>query len=97
MCDAFDLKGSKTETQIAIAKCMNRAKEYLRAGNFAGSIVWLHKCVELAPNDAAHHATLARSLSKVPQYRDEASLQKRSNSTLGIQIPIYISQSCMKK
>jgi curved DNA-binding protein CbpA len=70
----FDLHRNKTEAQTIIEESMSRAKECLRAGNFAGSIVWLRKCVELAPNDAAHHAMLARSLGKVAQYRGEATV-----------------------
>ena len=35
-------------------------------------MVWLRKCVVIAPNDATYHALLARSLSTVAQYRNES-------------------------
>jgi tetratricopeptide (TPR) repeat protein len=54
--------------------CFVRASELLRARNFAGSIVWLRKCVDLAPGDSKYHAMLARSLSTLAEYRDEAIL-----------------------
>lgn len=44
----------------------------MRARNFVGSVVWLRKCVEIAPADAKYHALLARSLATIPQYRHEA-------------------------
>lgn len=68
----FDLHRHKTQAQIVIEESLTRARECIRAGNFIGSIVWLRKCVEMAPGDAAHHTMLARSLGKVAQYRNEA-------------------------
>jgi len=55
-----------------VDECLARAKENLRAHNFAGSILWLRKCVEIAPEVAKYHAMLARSLAAVPQYRQDA-------------------------
>jgi len=69
---AFNLHRGKTESQEIIDECLSRAKQCLRAGNFVGSIPYLRKCVDMAPNDAKFHATLARSLGKVAQYRNEA-------------------------
>lgn len=69
---AFSLQRSKTESQETISEYVNRANQCLRAGNFLGSIPYLRKCVQMAPNDAKFHTTLARSLGKVPQYRKEA-------------------------
>jgi tetratricopeptide (TPR) repeat protein len=69
---AFNLHRGKTESQETIEDCVNRAKEFLLARNFAGSISYLRKCVDMAPNEAKFHATLARSLGTLPQYRNEA-------------------------
>jgi tetratricopeptide (TPR) repeat protein len=69
---AFTLGQEKTETEETVDDCLTRAKQALRARNFAGSILWLRKCVEIAPNVAKHHAMLARSLAAIPQYRQDA-------------------------
>jgi tetratricopeptide (TPR) repeat protein len=69
---AFTLGQEKTETEETVDDCLTRAKQALRAHNFAGSILWLRKCVEIAPNVAKHHAMLARSLAAIPQYRQDA-------------------------
>ncbi len=69
---AFTLGQDKTESQETVDQCLARAKENLRAHNFAGSILWLRKCVEIEPEVAKYHAMLARSLAAVPQYRQEA-------------------------
>lgn len=68
----FTLGQEKTETEETVDECLSRAKQALRAHNFAGSILWLRKCVEIAPNVAKHHAMLARSLAAIPQYRQDA-------------------------
>jgi tetratricopeptide (TPR) repeat protein len=68
---AFNLAREKTESQETGEDWMNRAKECLRARNFVGSIVWLRKCVHVAP-DAKSHLLLARSLGTVMAYRPEA-------------------------
>ena len=69
---AFVLGQEKTESEATVDDCLTRAKQALRARNFAGSILWLRKCVEIAPNVAKHHAMLARSLAAFPQYRQDA-------------------------
>jgi tetratricopeptide (TPR) repeat protein len=69
---AFNLERSKTESQETIEQCMSRAQECLRARNFVGSISWLRKCVNLMPHSSKHHAILARSLSTILAYRDQA-------------------------
>lgn len=68
----FNLQRGKTESQETIEECLNRANECLRAKNFIGSIVWLRKCVQRAPDGAKYHAMLARSLATVVAYRDES-------------------------
>lgn len=69
---AYQLRRSRTASQESIDTCMLRANEYLRAKNFVGSIVWLRKCVDIAPDEPKYRALLARSLATVPQYRNEA-------------------------
>lgn len=70
---AFTLgQQEKTEELETVEECLTRAKQALRAMNFAGSLLWLRKCVEIAPNVAKHHAMLARSLAAFPQYRQDA-------------------------
>jgi tetratricopeptide (TPR) repeat protein len=69
---AYGLHRPKTASREAVDQSFGRAAECLRAGNFVGSIVWLRKCAELSPDEARYHALLARSLSTVEQYRDEA-------------------------
>jgi tetratricopeptide (TPR) repeat protein len=69
---AFTLGQEKTESEETVDECLTRAKQALRAHNFAGSILWLRKCVEIAPNVAKHHAMLGRSLAAFPQYRQDA-------------------------
>jgi tetratricopeptide (TPR) repeat protein len=69
---AFTLGTEKSEAEETVEDCLAQAKQYLRAHNFAGSILCLRKCVELAPDVAKYHAILARSLATVPQYRQDA-------------------------
>lgn len=69
---AFSLGQSKTESQETLDECLSQAKRCLWVHNFPGSIMWLRKCVEIAPGVAKYHAILARSLAAVPQYRQEA-------------------------
>jgi tetratricopeptide (TPR) repeat protein len=69
---AFDLGKEKSEAQETVEECFNRAKQAVRAKNFAGSIFWLRKCVEIAPDVAKYHAMLARSLGAIPAYRKDA-------------------------
>jgi tetratricopeptide (TPR) repeat protein len=69
---AFSLHRGTTEWRETLEDCFTRATECLRARNFVGSVVWLRKCVDIAPNDAKYHAMLARSLGTVAQYHNEA-------------------------
>jgi tetratricopeptide (TPR) repeat protein len=69
---AFAIGRGQTERQETAAECMDRAKECLRGKNYAGSITWLRKCVDIAPNESKYRAMLARSLAAVPTYRPEA-------------------------
>jgi tetratricopeptide (TPR) repeat protein len=69
---AFTIHRGKTEWRETVEDCLGKANECLRVRNFVGSVIWLRKCVAIAPNDAKYHAMLARSLGTVPQYRHEA-------------------------
>jgi CheY-like chemotaxis protein len=68
----FVMGRGKTEKQETAEECLEQAKQCLRVQNYAGSITWLRKCVEIAPEDSKYRAMLARSLAAVPQYRKEA-------------------------
>jgi len=72
---AFAMGRGQSEKQETAAECMERAKECLRAKNYAGSITWLRKCVDIAPGESKYRAMLARSLAGVPTYRPEAIQQ----------------------
>jgi tetratricopeptide (TPR) repeat protein len=72
---ALTLGQSKAENQESVDECFTRAKQCLRAHDVAGSILWLRKCVAIAPAVVKYHAILARSLAEVPQYRQEAIQQ----------------------
>lgn len=69
---AFAIGRGKTEKQVTAEDCLEKAKECLRGKNFAGSITWLRKCVEIAPSESKYRAMLARSLAAVPSYRQDA-------------------------
>lgn len=73
--DAFQLGRAKSSAQQSLDEYFGRATEHLRANNFVGSVLWLRKCVEIAPGEAKYRALLARSLGTIPQYRDEAIKQ----------------------
>jgi TonB family protein len=66
---------NQTGSQEGVDECFTRAKQSLRANDISGSIVWLRKCVAMAPAVAKYHAILARSLAELPQYHQEAIQQ----------------------
>lgn len=68
----FSMHREKTETEESVEEWLKRANECVHAKNFAGSIVWLRKCLEAAPEQALYHAMLAHSLGTLPQYHNEA-------------------------
>ena len=69
---AFSMHREKTESEKSVEEWLKRANECLRAKNFVGSIGWLRKCLEAAPERALYHAMLARSLATLSQCRNEA-------------------------
>ncbi len=68
----FTMHREKTGIEESVEEWIKRANECLGAKNFLGSVVWLRKCVEAAPEQALYRAMLARSLGKIPQYQEEA-------------------------
>jgi curved DNA-binding protein CbpA len=70
--NSLQLAHEKTERRKTADECLEKARECLVVQNYAGSITWLRKAVEMEPNNSKGHAMLARSLSVVPQYRREA-------------------------
>jgi curved DNA-binding protein CbpA len=68
----FSIHREKSGTEESLDEWFNRANECLNANNFAGSIVWLRKCLDAAPENAVYHSLLARSLGTIPQYHSEA-------------------------
>jgi tetratricopeptide (TPR) repeat protein len=68
----FSMHREKTDIEESIQEWLKRATECLRAKNYLGSVVWLRKCIQLSPDNALYHATLARSLATIPQYHEEA-------------------------
>lgn len=87
----FSMQREKTEAEESIDEWMNRANECLRARNFVGSIVWLRKCHEAAPESALHLAMLARSLGTISQYEEEAvELFQKSIDIDPWKVPVYL-------
>ena len=68
----LNIRRGKRGTEVSIEGWLMRANQCLRVKNFAGSVVWLRKCVEAAPEHASYRAMLARSLATLPQYHHEA-------------------------
>jgi tetratricopeptide (TPR) repeat protein len=65
---------NKSESQETVEYCALQAKEYIQMGNFVGAVTWLRRCVALNPDNATYHTMLARSLSHVRGYKNEAIL-----------------------
>ncbi|HEY6444304.1 MAG TPA: DnaJ domain-containing protein [Candidatus Acidoferrales bacterium] len=68
----LNIHRERRATEESVEGWLERANQCLRAKNFAGSVVWLRKCVEAAPEHALYHAMLARSLATLPQYYNGA-------------------------
>jgi curved DNA-binding protein CbpA len=69
---ALNIHRERRATEESVEGWLERANQCLRAKNFAGSIVWLRKCVAAAPERALYQAMLARSLATLPQYHNRA-------------------------
>lgn len=66
------LSRTRTETEESIDECSKLAANCHRDDNFEGAIFWLRKCVNLAPEEAKYHASLAASLAMQTHHRREA-------------------------
>ena len=87
----FSMHREKTGTEESIDEWLNRANECLRAQNFVGSIVWLRKCHEAAPESALYLAMLARSLGTIAQYEEEAvGLFQKAIELDPWKVPVYL-------
>jgi curved DNA-binding protein CbpA len=87
----FSMQREKTGAEESIDEWMNRANECLRANNFVGSIVWLRKCHEAAPESALYLAMLARSLGTISQYENEAvELFQKAIDLDPWKVPVYL-------
>ena len=87
----FGMQREKTGAEESIDGWMNRANECLRAQNFVGSIVWLRKCHEAAPESALYLAMLARSLGTISQYENEAvELFQKAIDLDPWKVPVYL-------
>ncbi len=87
----FSMQREKTGAEESLDEWMNRANECLRARNFVGSIVWLRKCHEAAPESALYVAMLARSLGTISQYENEAvELFQKAINLDPWKVPVYL-------
>jgi curved DNA-binding protein CbpA len=68
----FIPQSGATESEDSVDEFLERANACLAAKNVPGSIVWLRKCVERAPDEAQYHVMLARSFATVARDRREA-------------------------
>jgi tetratricopeptide (TPR) repeat protein len=66
------LSRTRTETEESLEECSKLAANCHRDDNFEGAIFWLRKCVNLAPDVAKYHASLAASLMMQTHHRREA-------------------------
>jgi tetratricopeptide (TPR) repeat protein len=66
------LSRTRTETEESLDECAKLAANCHRDDNFEGAIFWLRKCVNLAPDVAKYHASLAASLATQTHHRREA-------------------------
>lgn len=66
------LSRTRTETEESIDECSKLAANCHRVDNFEGAIFWLRKCVNLAPEEAKYHGSLAASLAMHTHHRREA-------------------------
>ena len=69
---AFSLGRHRSESQKTAEECIEKARECSKAHNLGGSILWLRKATEIAPQSHEYHALLGRALSGVVPLRREA-------------------------
>jgi tetratricopeptide (TPR) repeat protein len=61
-----------TEAEENTEQCFRLATNCRRDGNVTGAIFWFRKCVNLAPEVARYHASLAASLATLSHFRRDA-------------------------
>ena len=62
----------QTEEEQTTDNCFRLATKCRRDGNETGAIFWFRKCVNLAPEVAKYHVSLATSLATLNHFRREA-------------------------
>jgi tetratricopeptide (TPR) repeat protein len=62
----------QTEEEQTTDNCFRLATKCRRDGNETGAIFWFRKCVNLAPEIAKYHVSLATSLATLNHFRREA-------------------------
>lgn len=55
-----------------VEQFIESARTCLKVGNYAGSILWLRRAIEIVPDSCAYRVMLANTLIRVPEYRREA-------------------------
>jgi len=72
----------QTEEEQTTGNCFRLATKCRRDGNETGAIFWFRRCVNLAPEIAKYHASLATSLATLNHFRSEAveTLSKKLSS-----------------
>lgn len=61
-----------TEAEENTEQCFRLATNCRRDGNVTGAIFWFRKCVNLAPEVARYHASLAASLATLSHFRRDS-------------------------
>jgi curved DNA-binding protein CbpA len=60
------------ERKRLLRESLDNAQECLMERNYVGSILWLHRAIEMEPNSSHYRTMLGESLAQVPEYRREA-------------------------
>lgn len=58
--------------QGSVEQFIESARACLKASNYAGSILWLRRAIEVVPGSCAYRVMLANTLIRIPEYRREA-------------------------
>jgi curved DNA-binding protein CbpA len=66
------LASKRTEAEETIDECLRLAAAAQRDDNIAGAIVWLRKCVNIAPEVPKYRVSLATQLATISHHRRDA-------------------------